>query len=55
MTSNHDRKAHVLRCAAEILKDQTDIDGSIRDELDEIADRIESIAANLICIENLSC
>ena len=55
MTSNLDRKAHVLRCAAEILKDQTDVDSSIRNELSEIAERIESIAADLICVENLSC
>ena len=55
MTSEQDRKVHILQCAAQILKDQTNVDGAVEAELDDIANRIETIAAHLTGIERFSC
>ena len=51
MTSEQDRQAHILRCAAEILKYQDGIDDLLRNELFSIADRVEEIAADLVRAE----
>jgi len=48
LTSEQDRKANILKHAAEILKDQSTVENSVTNELDEIANRVEAIAAELV-------